>query len=654
MQDDVVISQAMLDDALDVILPLEEGGVDALGPVSPACGGGCWGPLLGETAPCSFDFQRPQNPGHFKNKFCPACRAGGILLPVSRVRALPAEQVAVLKNGKGEGVWSSDLALGPARFRLCNHTAKCSGPPLLLLRDPDLDPALGAFAALPSHWTEGALPQTPPRHLLRTPRHPPRSFLRTAGSLPRRHPDATNTLPSHCPAGGTLLLRVSKGTLVPAAALQLKADDARRAAAAAATAPFPPSSASASASAASAPAAPWAPLSVVGSKRLRPLDASCSASASASVTSESGDGVTTAGCVDEAEFLRSVVTAQAAVRTAIEARAASGPISASVASAILELLRCTSELVAAQSDLALDGAVAYRGWPRRRSKSGGSKSGGEAFTPLSEVGEEKEEAEEKTDGDTDSDDSADTSRTGDTRETNSVPIRSGLAARREEARGTLATPFSYASLARAVDSRGSSNSLLSNSESSRARSSGRTPREGSRGRSTTSRREIGALPGVSESVSRLVRRTLVRVGPVTGRFYGSKLAKQAEKAFERYSTEYHLQQVRLRLVLCAVAVPLILLANTNTHQGSTHAALARLLIAMLAPPTLLLTAALLSWVRPTRRWWALPPSLPPSHSPSLYPSLSFSHRFSPPCRSPLVFPLSRPPLLPCAACGSLP
>ena len=35
--------------------------------------------------------------------------------------------------------------------------------------------------------------------------------------------------------------------------------------------------------------------------------------------------------VDEAEFLRSVVTAQAAVRTAIEARAASGPISAGVA-----------------------------------------------------------------------------------------------------------------------------------------------------------------------------------------------------------------------------------------------------------------------------------------------------------------------------------
>ena len=64
------------------------------------------------------------------------------------------------------------------------------------------------------------------------------------------------------------------------------------------------------------------------------------------------------------------------------------------------------------------------------------------------------------------------------------------------------------------------------------------------------------MPGVSESVSRRVRRTLVRVGPVTGRFYGSKLAKQAEKAFERYSTEYHLQQVRLRLVLCAVAVPL--------------------------------------------------------------------------------------------------
>ena len=98
MQDDVVISQAMLDDALDVILPLEEGGVDALGPVSPACGGGCWGPLLGETAPCSFGFQRPQNPGHFKNKFCPSCRAGGILLPVSRVRALTAEQVAVLKH----------------------------------------------------------------------------------------------------------------------------------------------------------------------------------------------------------------------------------------------------------------------------------------------------------------------------------------------------------------------------------------------------------------------------------------------------------------------------------------------------------------------------------------------------------------------------
>ena len=44
-----------------------------------AGGGGCWGPLIGcPASPCTVGFVKPVNPGHFKNKFCPNCRAHGL------------------------------------------------------------------------------------------------------------------------------------------------------------------------------------------------------------------------------------------------------------------------------------------------------------------------------------------------------------------------------------------------------------------------------------------------------------------------------------------------------------------------------------------------------------------------------------------------
>ena len=266
-----------------------------------AGGGGCWGPLIGcPASPCTVGFVKPVNPGHFKNKFCPNCRAHGLRLPAERVRALTPALVQQLKNAKGEGLWTSDAALGrTASFRLCNHTAKCSGPPLLVLRDAAAVPQL-PFADLPPFLVEQ----------------------------------------------GTILLRVSKGTLVPSGLLHQKVER-------------PPPDASQA----------WraGPLSPAqGAKRPRPLEAYPSTgSESESFMSDSNEQ--SSRC--DIEFLGAVVQTHATVRAAIDARCGLAgvepPISAEVASTVITMLQTAADMVARKSVLGQrTGGVVYRGGRR--------------------------------------------------------------------------------------------------------------------------------------------------------------------------------------------------------------------------------------------------------------------------------------------------
>ena len=63
-----------------------------------------------------------------KNKFCEVCRGrsrtGGVLIPASRVRGLPADLDDVVLNSPEGGVWSvAPAVLRDARYRVINNTA---------------------------------------------------------------------------------------------------------------------------------------------------------------------------------------------------------------------------------------------------------------------------------------------------------------------------------------------------------------------------------------------------------------------------------------------------------------------------------------------------------------------------------------------------
>ena len=168
----------------------------------------CWGSLLGAEH-CTPGFRIGKS--HFKNKarprpalrarrtrtpsnlthhallasqFCSECRAHGIQVSTSRVRAIPEELYTVFINGHGEGFYTpltGHNETARAHFRLVNQTLKCRGPRLVLFRD---EPPALTWAQLPDEWLDGfgSTPDAP-----------------SLGARP------------------TMRLRVSKGTLIPAA-----------------------------------------------------------------------------------------------------------------------------------------------------------------------------------------------------------------------------------------------------------------------------------------------------------------------------------------------------------------------------------------------------------------------------------------------------
>ena len=104
----------------------------------------CWGAqLTGRTSKCSPGFVLGK--GHFKNKFCHACRMNGLAVPAARVRTVLSN--CNLRNELRPGFWS-----GPSlkqnvvgSFRLINQTADCIGSPLLLTSDESAYPATSTY-----------------------------------------------------------------------------------------------------------------------------------------------------------------------------------------------------------------------------------------------------------------------------------------------------------------------------------------------------------------------------------------------------------------------------------------------------------------------------------------------------------------------------
>ena len=119
----------------------------------------CWGAQLrGDPSFCTPGFSG--GTAHFKNKFCPACKAGSFEIHVSHIRALPRswnpESASLdlklsLSNGHSVGFWKT-LPDGEGRFRFVNNTLDCAGPQLVVFRE--LPSPMLSWGHLPERWVE--------------------------------------------------------------------------------------------------------------------------------------------------------------------------------------------------------------------------------------------------------------------------------------------------------------------------------------------------------------------------------------------------------------------------------------------------------------------------------------------------------------------
>ena len=119
----------------------------------------CWvAQLRGDNSKCTPGFSG--GTAHFKNKFCPACKAGTFEIPVTHIRALPGswntdaaslDLKLSLSNGHSVGFWKI-LPDGEGRFRFVNNTLDCEGPQLVVFRE--LPSPLLTWGELPERWVD--------------------------------------------------------------------------------------------------------------------------------------------------------------------------------------------------------------------------------------------------------------------------------------------------------------------------------------------------------------------------------------------------------------------------------------------------------------------------------------------------------------------
>jgi len=171
----------------------------------PPSGGGwfarpCWGSLL-TGKECTTDFV--SGTSRFKYQFCPRCQRDGIRLSPTAACMLPPELASVYQNPTSHGMWATKSVAGHiVEYRVINHTSKCRGGAMLILREPKCASFLGLPAVpvrLVDHVTgdlrltlsRGTLvPATPAEQTLLAKRSFP------APSSPNAEPVADPPMPS--------------------------------------------------------------------------------------------------------------------------------------------------------------------------------------------------------------------------------------------------------------------------------------------------------------------------------------------------------------------------------------------------------------------------------------------------------------------------
>ena len=134
---------SMNSDMLDDLISLDElaGAALACCSAAPASAPGsaltdsptarCWGHIISNhRTTCTPGFT-PRT-GHFKNKFCPSCRATGFTVDPARCAILTEGVGTEFVNPSSKGCWAEKEGL---LYRVMNQTAKCKGAPILLARD---------------------------------------------------------------------------------------------------------------------------------------------------------------------------------------------------------------------------------------------------------------------------------------------------------------------------------------------------------------------------------------------------------------------------------------------------------------------------------------------------------------------------------------
>jgi hypothetical protein len=112
--------------------------------------GDCWGSELhGSELHCDPEFRVTGK--HLKDKFCRACREGGVVVPVLRVRAIGRDQRDAFSNATSEGLWNPDSMANLPDYRVVNHTQGCTEPRLIVFQKPPPESTVG-WATLPPGW----------------------------------------------------------------------------------------------------------------------------------------------------------------------------------------------------------------------------------------------------------------------------------------------------------------------------------------------------------------------------------------------------------------------------------------------------------------------------------------------------------------------
>lgn len=149
---DEIVESAFPETPAPPVVP-NNSGIDAKATIEDTT---CWGGLLqASLADCTPNFVATR--GHFKNKLCANCVRDGIHVPVSRICTL-AQGAATIPNRSETGVWNTRVGRSVTnsdQFRVINHTARCTGPRIVIFRGEAPSDLHGP--PLPERWVHNGM-----------------------------------------------------------------------------------------------------------------------------------------------------------------------------------------------------------------------------------------------------------------------------------------------------------------------------------------------------------------------------------------------------------------------------------------------------------------------------------------------------------------